>query len=325
MITASEFEQVRRKAATISAMVIGDVMLDRYIHGTVDRISPEAPVPILHHQRTEVKLGGAANVALNLNAWGCQVSLFGLVGNDERAIVLSQHLDQAGIAHFNLEDEHRPTTAKTRVVASSHHLLRIDEESSSYIAGEKEREAIVMLKEYLERWSPDLIVVEDYNKGLLTAAVIKTILDYGRSHAVFMAVDPKEQHFFDYRDIDLFKPNLREAGHASRLALDQEAELKNLGSDWMTKYGWKNLAVTLGGRGIFLQDKSGAVIVPPSRAIDVIDVCGAGDAVVCALALGIMAGLPGEKCADLANLAGAYVCSHSGVVAVNVEEIYQWI
>jgi D-glycero-beta-D-manno-heptose-7-phosphate kinase len=324
MITGKEIQFVQEKAKGLKALVIGDSMLDRYIYGTVERISPEAPVPILSHQHSEIKAGGAANVALNLAAWGCHTTLIGLAGVDSNAKVLTDLLEKQHIRHHLYQSLNRPTTVKTRVVASSHHLLRIDEESTDYLAGEEEMKVLDHIQAFLTREKPELIILEDYNKGLLTADIIKSVIGYGQENGVFIAVDPKEKNFFDYSGVNLFKPNLREAGHAARRHLNI-GDLSELCSEWLKRMNINTIAITLGGQGIFLQSESDGIHVRPERQIDVIDVCGAGDAVICSLALGAMSGLNLETCGSLANLTGAYVCSHSGVVSVDVEEIYQWI
>lgn len=324
MITRDDFNFVRRKAASIKAVVIGDVMLDRYIHGSVDRISPEAPVPILRHHRTETKAGGAANVALNLAAWGCETALIGLVGDDAGGKELGKILTAHHIAHHLIADADRPTSVKTRVVAASHHLLRIDEESGDYLEANLEQAVQNQVMDLLQSIKPDLIILEDYNKGLLTPSLIGSIIDFAKANHAFTAVDPKEQHFFDYRGADLFKPNLREASQAAGKTLTP-LTLSPVGAEWQQVHRFGTLAITLGANGIFLQHGDKNVQVQPDRAIDVVDVCGAGDAVVCAVALGLLAGLSLEKCGALANLTGAYVCSHSGVVAVNADELLQWI
>lgn len=324
MITKDDWKQVKQKAEGLRAVVIGDVMLDKYVFGTVDRISPEAPVPIVNLHHTDVKAGGAANVAANLAAWGCDTSLIGLVGKDAHANVLASLLANQHISHGWITSENRPTTVKTRVVASSHHLLRIDEESSEYLSGDEETNAIEKVKSYLQQFQPQLLIIEDYNKGLLTEKMITTILAYCHDHKVYVAVDPKEKNFFSYTSANLFKPNLREASEARHQSLQME-NLEGVCHDWQQTQHFETVAITLGSKGIFIKDGSPGQWVKPEKAIDVVDVCGAGDAVICALALGLSSGLNAEKSGSLGNLAGAYVCSHSGVVAVNPEEIYHWI
>jgi len=324
MITKEELKQVLHKAEGLRALVIGDVMMDKYVYGNVDRISPEAPVPIVNLHHTDIKAGGAANVAVNLAAWGCKTALIGLVGKDDHAKMLTSLLDQKNIQYGWIISAGRPTTAKTRIVASSHHLLRIDEESSTYLVGEEEKQAIDNIKSFLLQFNPQLLIIEDYNKGFLSEKIIDAILLYCREHQVYVAVDPKEKNFFSYRSANLFKPNLREASEARHQSLQIE-DLEGVGHEWQKNQNIDTIAITLGARGIFIRDKEAGHLVKPDRSIDVVDVCGAGDAVICALALGLSSGLSAEKSGALGNLAGAYVCSHSGVVAVNVDEIYRWI
>lgn len=324
MITKEDLQKVRNKAASIKAVVIGDTMLDKYIYGIVERISPEAPVPVLTHYSTEVKAGGAANVALNLAAWGCKTSLIGLTGKDSNRVELNTILDQNNITHHLFESQNRPTTVKTRVVAASHHLLRIDEESSEYVNGKEEEILCQFINDALSKEKPDLIIIEDYNKGLLTEKIISQVIDYGKRNHSFIAIDPKEKNFMKYGQADLFKPNLREAIHAAHKNLSPE-DLKELSSEWRKRMNFNTIAITLGGQGVFLHNQDDTQHILPSREIDVIDVCGAGDAVICALALAMMSGLNLKKTGALANLTGAYVCSHSGVVTINPEEIENWM
>ena len=324
MITAKEIGLVSDKAKSLKALVIGDAMLDRYIYGTVERISPEAPVPILSHQHTEIKAGGSANVALNLAAWGCTTTLIGLTGNDANADILASLLEQSQINHPLFRSKFRPTTMKTRVVASSHHLLRIDEESVDYLKDEEEEAALNHIADFIKSEKPNLIILEDYNKGFLTSKIISAVIGIAKDHGVYIAVDPKDKNFFQYQGVDLFKPNLREASQAAHHHLG-ESDLSKLCTDWRKRMNISTIAITLGAMGVFLQDDSGEIHVRPERSIDVVDVCGAGDAVICSLVLGMMSGLALPAIGSLANLTGAYVCSHSGVVTVDVGAIYQWI
>ncbi|HUR32117.1 MAG TPA: bifunctional ADP-heptose synthase [Saprospiraceae bacterium] len=324
MITKEDLQKVRNKAASINALVIGDAMLDRYIIGVVERISPEAPVPILTHHSTETRAGGAANVAINLSSWGCHTSLVGMIGNDMNGNELKDILDQNKIQHHLYISNTRVTTVKTRVVAASHHLLRIDEESSDYLSGDEESNFIQHLENILSVKKPDLIIIEDYNKGVLTEKIIAWIIDYSKRNNVFLAIDPKEKHFLNYQEANLFKPNLREAAHAAHKNLMIE-DLKELSAEWRNNKAFDTIAITLGGQGVFLHNQESTEIVKPLHSIDVVDVCGAGDAVICALALAQLSGLDLKKSGELANLTGAYVCSHSGVVSVDPVEIENWI
>ena len=320
MITTQELDKVIQKASSINALVIGDVMLDKYIIGQVDRISPEAPVPILKHQRTEIKGGGAANVAFNLAAWGCHTSVIGIVGKDDNGDQLSDLLEKSGINSYLHRSEYRPTTVKTRVVAASHHLLRIDEESTEYLHPDEEEELISSVTKVMEELQPELIIIEDYNKGLLTLPLIEHILQAGKKTGSFIAVDPKEINFSNYRNADLFKPNHREASQFAHKNL-LISDLRPLIEQLQAAAGYSTITITLGGDGVFLQNHEDALHVLPSMSIDVVDVCGAGDAVICALALARLSGLNLQQTGELANLTGAYVCSHSGVVAIDPEAL----
>lgn len=324
MISADIITRIRAFAGGVRAAVLGDAMLDRYIHGTVDRISPEAPVPILNHVYTDHKAGGAANVALNLAAWGCHTSLIGLCGRDESAVQLGKLLDESKIGNGLFALTSRPTTVKTRIVAGTHHLLRIDDESTAYLEGESEAAAIRHTLEHLEALKPHLIVMEDYNKGYLTQNLIYAVITWGKAHDCFIAVDPKEKHFFDYKHVDLFKPNLREASQAAHNHL-QPGDLRMLCRDWHERLAIGCIAITLGSNGLFLSGHADQRHVLPFRAIDVIDVCGAGDAVIAALSLGLMAGLESEDAGHLSNAAGAFVCAHSGVVAADPGSLKTWL
>ena len=324
MITKKDVERVFEKSRGLKALVIGDAMLDKYIYGAVDRISPEAPVPILSHQRTEVKSGGAANVALNLAAWGCNTTLIGLTGEDPNADLLASLLEKRGIGHHLFRSQRRPTTVKTRVVASSHHMLRIDEESNEYLEGEEEKSALLHITGYIQAQKPELIILEDYNKGFLTEQIITAIIGLGREMGVFIAVDPKEKNFFQYSGVDLFKPNHREASIAAHRPLRFE-DLSETCKNWRKEYNINSIVITLGANGLFLQTDENEAHIRPNQAIDVVDVCGAGDAVICALALSRISQLDVEAAGALANLTGGYVCSHSGVVAVDVNVIHEWI
>jgi rfaE bifunctional protein kinase chain/domain len=299
-------------------------MVDRYIFGQVDRISPEAPVPIVRHQRTDHKAGGAANVALNLAAWGCTTSLISLTGTDTPSSVLADLLDKNKIRHYLFRSEARPTTVKTRVVASSHHLLRIDEELVDELSDDEEQQAIQHIKACITNEKPDLIILEDYNKGFLTPAIISTVIRLGNEFGIFIAADPKEKNFFAYKDIAIFKPNFREAEQSAHRQLSFE-DLSELCTEWRNNMNINTIAITLGGHGVYLQNNLEGLHVLPDQTIDVVDVCGAGDAVICALTLGILSGLRLPVMGSLANLTGAYVCSQSGVVPVNTEAITGWI
>lgn len=324
MVTRNTIHELRAFAQGKKIVVIGDAMLDKYITGTVDRISPEAPVPVVNQRSVETKVGGAANVAMNFCVWGCETHLVAITGLDETAKELKQMLDELQIKHHLIGLEDRPTTVKTRIVSSSHHLLRIDFESKEYLDSVREENVLSSILGYLNSVQPEMIVLEDYNKGLLTDRIIRTVIEWSKSKNVFIAVDPKELNFFSYEGVDLFKPNLREASLAAGNVTDLGNLLENV-SGWRKKYSMSTVAVTLGNQGIHMKTDNADLRVSPEKSIDVVDVCGAGDAVICVLSLGLLYGLNAKESGDLGNLAGAYVCTHSGVVAVDPDMLAAWI
>lgn len=305
------------------AMVIGDAMIDRYLHGTTTRISPEAPVPVVALERAISKAGGAANVALNLAAWGCDTMLVCITGKDDNASDLRNILDEHGLRHHLIQVSDRPTTVKTRVVVAAHHMLRIDEESTAELGDQIELEVKNEILSTLDHFRPEMVILEDYNKGLLTSDIIEAVIHAAKAYGAYVAVDPKERHFFAYKKADLFKPNLREAGQAAGHSVGLP-ELNSLASDWRKAMSVNTIAITLGASGIFLQNEQEEIHARPAKTIDVVDVCGAGDAVICTLALSLMSGLSLSDAALLSNYTGAYVCSQSGVVQADPEVILAW-
>lgn len=297
------------------ALVIGDVMLDEYIYGDVDRVSPEAPVPVVALRKREAQPGGAANVALNLRSLGAEVALVGLRGDDDTGERLVETLADAGIEGAGLVvSEARRTTRKTRVMAQGQQLLRVDTEDDA--PPSQAEEALLWNRiERLLAAQPEVIVFEDYDKGALSAGLIARIVSRARALHIPTIVDPKLRNFWAYRDVTLFKPNLKEiraalpgevidperldslrAGHeALRARLRQEGSL-----------------VTLGALGAFLATGGFQARVPAHRR-RIADVCGAGDTVVATSALALASGAAHEDLLALANLAGGLACEYVGV------------
>ena len=303
-------------------LVIGDVMLDQYIYGTVERISPEAPVPVMLRGKTSLKAGGAANVALNLKALGARPILLGVVGRDLSGDRLLDVLDKEGLdTRFIIRSEAETTTVKTRLIAGSQHLLRIDEENACPVEELIEHKLAISLVDIIESFPIRGILVEDYNKGLMTPGLIRQIGIIARERHLFVAVDPKYLHFMEYRDFDLIKPNLREVNQV--LNHPYEANLMDL-TEASTRLReamkCKNLMITLGEHGIFIDDGTDAQIMPASP-IEIVDVCGAGDAVFSLSGLCMMHGMSLASAAGWANRAGSIVCRHPGVVAVHREDL----
>ncbi|NJB85217.1 rfaE bifunctional protein kinase chain/domain [Lewinella marina] len=303
----------------LRVLVVGDLMVDRYLYGSVDRISPEAPVPVVRHQRQEDRPGGAANVALNLSALGVEAAVAGAVGADEAAGVLRGLLRDQGVDTRLLEeDSARLTTLKTRVISHSQQLLRVDRETTDDLAATTAERFLSRIDSYLGANPCDLILLQDYNKGVLSAPVIEGVLAMARRRGIRTAVDPKDKNFWAYRGVDLFKPNLREIQQQCDFAVHPRlAELDRAAERLFDRLGCSSVMVTLSEHGIYTHDGQASVI-HPTDARRIADVSGAGDTVISVAACAVAAGMPLADAARLANLAGAQVIALPGVVSVDL-------
>ena len=306
----------------MKVLVIGDVMIDSYMWGVTERISPEADVDILDVSKSEMRLGGAGNVALNLKSLSCNVSIFGLFGKDHYLDRFKDLFDQSGISKdFMLCLEGRINTVKTRLIADNKHVIRIDEEEILYLSEEEEKQAIGHLEKCLELdW--DLILFEDYNKGLLSPGLIKAAVKLAQEKGIKTIVDPKKENVLAYKGVDLFKPNLKELfwalGEKSQdLSVEQ---IKNLASKFLQQTGFKKLLLTLSEKGMLIASSDSIKHIPAFQR-NIIDVSGAGDTVVSVAGTALAAGLPDAQICLLANLAGGLVCEYPGVVPVDLTKL----
>lgn len=308
------------KARTLRILVVGDVMLDKYIWGNVDRISPEAPVPVLALTKREERLGGAANVAMNLVSLGVKTSIASVIGNDDAGKALIKLLKKEKINTDALvADAARTTTTKTRVIARHQHVLRIDDESESELGDVLEPIFIAALEQHIETFQPDAVVFEDYDKGCLTKNVIETVTAIASKKNIITAVDPKRKNFFNYNFVTLFKPNLREIRDALNVAVEPTQE----SLDKVVKPLHKQLhnaytLITLAEHGIYFTNHkhSGCAEAHPR---DIADVSGAGDTVIAVATAALAAGFELAEAAEMSNLAGGLVCEHAGVVPITPE------
>jgi rfaE bifunctional protein kinase chain/domain len=296
--------------------VIGDLMVDEYLIGEVSRISPEAPVPVVGIKRRELRPGGAANVALNLASLGIVPYLIGVVGNDGMGRRLADMLSGKGLREdFIVTEEKRITTRKTRVLAENQHITRVDQEElrpvSEATRAEIYRRFEIALKE------ADAVIIEDYNKGLLSAEIIGDIIEIANAAGKIITVDPKKENFFAYKNVTLFKPNVKEAEEATGKPMQREEELEKHGKELQRKLNCKYLLITRGGSGMSLfTDK---VLHVPTLARQVSEVSGAGDTVISALTGALTAGASAEDAAIMANLAAGYVVEQVGIVPITKE------
>lgn len=303
-------------------LVLGDVMLDRYLLGSVDRISPEAPVPVVSLQREENRLGGAANVALNLRALGARVTVCSVIGDDHNGRLLLQLLEENNVSTFGIvKDKTRPTTVKTRVVAGRQQLVRIDEETTTNIGIETESAVFQKLNKLIAH-DLDAIIFQDYNKGLLTHSLIEKSIQLANENNILTTVDPKKQNFLAYKNVSLFKPNLKELreGLNQRIDMNQIETLTNAVDNLVQKLEVNTAFITLSEYGVFIQNQHEKYHIPAQKR-DIADVSGAGDTVIAVATLALCAGLPLKDLAFLSNLAGGLVCEKPGVVCIDAQQL----
>jgi D-beta-D-heptose 7-phosphate kinase/D-beta-D-heptose 1-phosphate adenosyltransferase len=317
-LTRDHLEQLFTKMATRHVVVVGDAMLDIYLAGDADRISPEAPVPVVSVHTRRYALGGAANVAANVAAIGAECRLLAVVGDDARGDSL-----RAELAQNRLADRHivvaaaRPTTSKTRVTARGQQVVRIDEEIEDAIPAKTENQLLGQLDAVMA--DADAILLEDYNKGTLTPAVIERAMTLARKRGIPIVVDPKFKHFFAYRGATLFKPNRRELEQAMGATLDL-AHPDALPTT-LEKLGVDNLLLTLGAEGMVLVTKDRQIGRIPTMAREVFDVSGAGDTVTAWVGTALAAGASVRDAAQVANYAAGVEVGKSGVATVSPREV----
>jgi len=314
-----DFKALFKDFSSVKIGVIGDMMLDTYWWGHVERISPEAPVPVVTVNRKEFRIGGAGNVALNLASLGAPVSVFSFIGDDEDGHILSSLLRDHHInTDYLLKSGDRITTNKMRVISRNQQMMRLDSETLLPLTTGQEQELIAQVDGFIQKESPTAIIFEDYNKGVLTTKVIQAIITLCKDKNVLTAVDPKRKHFFDYRGVDIFKPNLKEAREALNL-LQEDVNEKSLGqihAKLKDALNHRISFITLSEKGVFYEDGTESLIVP-SHIRNVADVSGAGDTVIAVATLVYALTRNTRLMAEIANLAGGLVCETVGTVAID--------
>ena len=307
----------------INVLVVGDVMIDRYLRGSVERISPEAPVPIVNLLDAENRMGGAANVALNLQALGATPYLCSVVGDDQYGNTLTNLLNHSGISSkYISHSNQRRTTVKTRIMASNQHVLRVDEEDKYDLSEEERNDYLHIIRELLDQKEIHVILFQDYNKGVLSGDVIRDIILESIKLDLPTVVDPKHNNFWAYKRATLFKPNLREI--AAKVPFEIKPELSSLqkAAQYIhNQLGNQHTLITLSEKGLFIDANGGEIIPTQPRAIA--DVCGAGDAVISVAAIGLAIGMSMRDIALLSNIAGGQVCEKVGVAPVDKQQLFQ--
>jgi len=301
-------------------VVIGDFMLDRYVWGDVQRISPEAPVVVVEANEDAQRPGGAGNVVLNLTSLGAKCDAIGLIGDDANGQELVDLLIEKGANPDGLVlANDRPTTVKTRVIAGNQQLLRVDRELRGEAAVNIQAQVTERMREAVA--DADAVILQDYNKGLLTASLIRESITFAREQRVPVTVDPKSSHFFEYQLATLFKPNLREAEYALQRELNQNAEVEQACRDLKQKLDADSILITRGSQGMTLLDGEDKPVHISTRPRRISDVSGAGDTVISTMTLAMISGLDKENSARLATRAAEVVVGRVGVVPITPEDL----
>jgi hypothetical protein len=303
----------------MNVLIIGDVMIDGYVWGKVDRISPEAPVPILSVAKKEDRLGGAANVALNIQSMGANPILCSVIGDDENGKKFIALLNDLNIsAEGILKSKDRITTLKTRVIKDQQHLLRIDEEIDQPLNLQEENNLIENVKNIIASHKIDVIIFQDYDKGVLTNHNIEKLISIAQNAGIKTVVDPKKRNFLTYKNVGLFKPNLKELKDGLKIEFNHlsDDQLVAASKELKNKINANAVLITLSERGVFLMDSENNYKIP-AHIRNISDVSGAGDTVISVAALCYAGEMPNEKIAAIANLAGGLVCEKVGVVPIN--------
>lgn len=319
----AELEKLFSDFRRLKVLIVGDVMVDSYVIGKVERVSPEAPVPVVDVERFDSRLGGAGNVALNVQALGAEPVLCSVIGNDKEGQDLSKLLEQAGLSQKSiLLSDKRKTTTKTRILGNGHQLLRIDHEITSSL----DTLDSFLLEQHFEREleHADVVILEDYNKGVLHADNIQSLIQKAAKAGVPVVVDPKKENFLSYSGATFFKPNLKELAEGIHIGgnLKELDVLEKAVSMLNEKLHCEYYMVTMSEKGVFLKDKNGSYHVP-AHIRNIADVSGAGDTVISVAALCIALKTESLLLAELSNLAGGLVCEETGVVPINRERLLQ--
>jgi len=301
--------------------IIGDMMLDGYFWGDVKRISPEAPVPVMEVEEEFFRFGGAANVALNILKLGGIPIPIGVIGYDNYGTIFTSLLNEMNIENDGIvTDTDRPTTTKTRVIADNHHVVRIDKESKDALSEDIERKLSIYLTSIIN--SIDGIILQDYNKGVLTKSFIQQIVSLANQLGVTITVDPKFDNFFEYRNVTVFKPNRKETESVLGIKLESDEDVSFAGNELISRLNAKYVLLTLSEEGMAVFGKDKPEKKMPTKARKVADVSGAGDTVISTLTIALAAGADIYEASLLANYGAGIVCGEVGIVPIEKEKLF---
>ncbi|GAB4300014.1 MAG: D-glycero-beta-D-manno-heptose-7-phosphate kinase [Desulfuromonadia bacterium] len=319
-LTGYRVDTLLQRAAERTALVVGDLMLDEYLFGVTERISPEAPVQVVDVRREEMRLGGAGNVVNNLRDYGVGVRVAGVIGGDDTGTRLVHAFTQKGVdVGALMEDPNRRTGIKTRVIASHQQIVRVDRESRLPLSDEVERRFIQRLSSAID--GVDVVVISDYQKGVLTPNVLRVVMEEGARRQVPVIVDPKGDDYRKYRGATILTPNRKEAEAASRVVITSDETLDAAARIIMEQAELHALLITRSEQGMSLYDRTTGITHIPTMAREVFDVTGAGDTVVATLALALADGVPLTEGAHLANIAAGIVVGKLGTATVSPDEL----
>lgn len=305
-------------------LILGDLILDRYLFGKVSRISPEAPVPVVEVTDESFLLGGAANVAHNIVALGGNASVAGVIGRDRAGEVLKRLLEERTIQIEGIIEDRRTTTVKTRLIAQHQQVVRFDREDRKRLEGKSLIKLLTFLKAAIEEH--DAVIISDYKKGVVSSSLMKSVVRLSRPDGTFIAVDPKVGHFHLYKHVSLVTPNLAEASQGSGIEIRDEKTLLRAGRTLLNRLSCRSVLITRGeeGMSLFERDdvsKETRVVFIPTVAKKVFDVTGAGDTVIAAMTLAHVAGASLEEAAEIANHAAGIVVGEVGTAVVSPEKL----
>lgn len=321
ILTKDKLKKILKGFSSSKIMVIGDLILDEFIWGKADRISPEAPVPVVWAQSQSFMPGGASNVANNLASLGAKVFLYGVVGEDKNGQILTSLLEQKGVDCTGvIADPDRRTTVKTRIIAGHQQMVRLDWENTEILHVDKSQDIMQRIEARIE--DIDALIIEDYGKGLIQPALLKRIIALAKKHKKIITVDPKVEHFAYYKGITAMTPNEKEASAGARIPVKDDEDVDRIGWKLLKTLKCEGILVTLGEKGMKLF-KDGRIVHIPTVAQEVFDVSGAGDTVISVFTLALSGGVDMENAAKIANVAAGVVVGKVGVAVVSLREILE--
>ena len=323
-LSIKRLAELKKNFNGLKIAVIGDMMLDCYFWGEVKRISPEAPVPVVEVGDEFYRFGGAANVALNvLKLDGIPIPI-GIIGYDNDGTIFRSLLSENNIeAEGLIVDESRPTTSKTRVIAHDQHVVRIDKESKEYLNENIQNKLLDYLSRNIKSF--DGLILQDYNKGVLSPFLIEEIISMANKNNLLITVDPKFNNFYKYKDVTVFKPNRKEAEDILGMKIKNDDDIILACNKLLESLNAKNVLLTLGEGGIAVFEKNKKLQRMPTKARKVADVSGAGDTVISTLTMALAAGADIYEASFLANYAGGLVCEEVGIIPIEIEKLFDTV